>query len=808
MPHCHAHTRFVLGRRASVVAVFLVGLGIGPIAARGQTPAVTEDSVDRAVQRGVEWLKSQRHADGHWEPREPGSKFYGGDTGLVLLALLYAGESPQSEFMTKSLRWLADVEMKETYTIATRAHVFALAGGREYRSTLVRDFDWLTENLLPEPSPNAGAYDYEKPVAEANNRYDNSNSQYGVLGVWMATDAGLTARANYWELVAGHWLRDQNGDGGWPYQEGASKGSMTAAGLATLFVAFDRLYVDRARDAEPLLRSIERGLGWIGDHFAVDTHPGGEPQWKYYYLYSVERVGRASGQKYFRGVDWFRDIAAHILAEQDEEGAWPNTGDSAEFEMTKQRNTAFAIMFLCHGRAPVLFNKLEHLNEQETRLPEEPERPGRRRGEPAEDPNEPEMSDEERLQLLQRMANWNTYPRDVAGLTRYAQGSLERLLNWQIVKLDGTLEDLMEAPVLYLTGRDEMDFEESDVLKLREYCLRGGLLLGVAADDSDAFATSFRELAGRMFPAYRMEPVAADHPLLSGEVRSPIADGPRLEQVHNGLRMLMLLCEEDVAESWHRYSTRAREEHFQLGVNLYLYATDKAPAASRLKTPFMPLRDVPTQREIRVARLKYEGRWDPEPYGWERLRTYMNNETGTRLIVEPVKIDAGDLRDYPVAHITGTAAVELSEDQRKALRRYLTRGGTLIMDATGGSPEFTESLERQLSDILRERGERMPDTSPIITGTGIPDARPLRNIGYRRAARRESLGSDTPRLMAFTIRRQAAVIYSPLDLSTGLLGTQVYDCRGYDGESSLRIMRNLLLYAQMSAADKAELGAQ
>ncbi len=32
------------------------------------------------------------------------------------------------------------------------------------------------------------------------------------------------------------------------------------------------------------------------------------------------------------------------------------TGDQA----TALRNTAFAVMFLCHGRAPLMFNKLAH----------------------------------------------------------------------------------------------------------------------------------------------------------------------------------------------------------------------------------------------------------------------------------------------------------------------------------------------------------------------------------------------------------------------------------------------------------------
>jgi len=69
---------------------------------------LTDAAVEQSIQGAVNWLKGQRSAAGHWESGDnPGSRYWGGDTALVVLALLYAGEDPRSEFMSSALKWLA-----------------------------------------------------------------------------------------------------------------------------------------------------------------------------------------------------------------------------------------------------------------------------------------------------------------------------------------------------------------------------------------------------------------------------------------------------------------------------------------------------------------------------------------------------------------------------------------------------------------------------------------------------------------------------------------------------------------------------
>ncbi len=768
VPGPSAPTLPILGRSRrgrGGVCVAVLGLLLGsPGLAAAQVPVVTDESVDAAIQRAVTWIEGRRNADGHWESKAAVQEHIrAGDTGLAVLSLLYAGRDPRETALDRALTWFAEQALQGTYTHGLRAHVLALVPGKKFRGRLEEDLAWLLRAVGPRGTPWAGSYDYDAPPdGGLPSRWDNSNSQFGVLGAWLAADAGLPVPETYWEAVAEHWIRVQNTDGGWGYEQGdtQSRGSMTAAGLAALFVVLDQRYAAQPREAVGLLTAIELGLDWFGREYTPEN-PRGDVGWTYYYLYGVERVGAASGYKAFRNKEWFRSGAAYLLAHQQADGSWPMTGDQA----TALRNTAFAVMFLCHGRAPLMFNKLAH------------------------------------------GPDWDRKLRDLSGLTRYAGHTFEKVLNWQIVRLDGPLDDLLEAPVLYLYGEQRPEFNAVEIQKLREYCQRGGLLFGVAGRSGEAFREGFEDLARRVLPDCPLRPLESSHPLLSGEVQFRIEDPPLLLEAHNGVRTLMLLSTRDLADAWNRYVPRgALERDFQLAANVYHYATDKTSIRSRLQTATIVERDVDPTRTIRVARIKYNGRWDVEPYGWTRLRLHLNNEAATRLLVTSgITLDSPELKSFSIAYLTGTDAFELGPSELRGLREFLSGGGTLLADAAGGSRAFTRSLQEQVQLATYSAPETIPAESYILTGRGIPDAQDLAGATYRRAARAEARGQSYPRLVGVRAGRRLSVIHSPLDLSTGLLGTPVYNVRGYEPETTLRIMRNLLLYAALPSAEKARL---
>ena len=725
----------------------------------GDEPDITDAVVHEAIHHGIAWLKAQRNQEGHWEQHAtPDDMDWAGDSALAVLALLYAGENPRTEFISSALNWLEDQTLQGTYTYGVRAHALALVPGAKYRRRLKADLDWLLENVYPRNSEHPGCYDYRgRPGGRENGRWDNSVSQFGVLGAWMATDAGLSVPAYYWETVGQHWMTHQQSDGGWCYQaRGRSTGSMTAAGLATLFVVLDRVYGSRPREAVDLIASIEQGLDWLGREYSPQNSHG-DRRWLYYYLYGVERVGRASGYKYFRNKDWFREGAMFLLDKQKQAGNWPGSGEG----MNDLRNTCFALMFLCHGRAPLLFNKLEH------------------------------------------GTDWNYTLRDVAGITHYAEQTLERLLNWQIVSLDVSMDDLLEAPVLYLRGESACEFNEVQVRKIREYCQRGGMLLAVAGRQSQEFSESIRQLAVTAFPDYQMRQLTSDHPLFNGEVQFEIKQPPPMFAVHNGVRLLMLICSEDIAKTWSRQG--GRREHFHLGCNIYNYATDKTHIRSRLVSSNIVSRPVDTKRDLEVALIEYDGQWNIEPYGWKRLRNYLNNEIGTRLLLTSgIRFDSPALDDFKIAYMTGIAAFKLSAEEQKGLRRFLSNGGTLLADAAGGARDFSKSFETHLTGALKSNPTRLSKDSFLWTGQDIPAAVNLSGVTYTRSARGR-VRDQVPPLWTYRTGHRLAVIYSPLDISAGLLGKPIYGRLGYADDGPLLIMRNLLLYADLPTREKARL---
>ncbi len=729
--------------------------------AGGASPAIAQlraKQVEDSIYRAAEWIKKERNEDGHWERNErTEDRYWAGDSGLALLALLYAGENPRSEEMDRGLTWLAAQTLNSTYTYSVRAQVLSQVPSQKFRARLEQDVRWLVDAMAPRGWRHGGAYGYvDAKTTGEHGWYDHSNSQFGVLGVWMGCESGLrtVASSEYWLTIEDRWMHTQNIDGGWGYQRNMeSTGSMTAAGLATLYIVLDQAHAMTGhRKATGLLRSIDGALEWLGREYTPDN-PHGEHRWKYYYLYGVERAGRASGRKYFRGRDWFREGAADLIKTQSSAGSWGGG----------LHDTCFATMFLAHGRAPLLFCKLE------------------------------------------RGGDWDVYLRDVATLTRYAERALERLLNWQVVDLAAPVEELLEAPVLYISGKDKWELEDGDVFKLREYCQRGGMIFAVVAEDGEAFEESMRELAARLFPDDPLRPMASDHELFNGQVLFKLERSPMMYEVNNGARTLMLLSLDDVARAWNENRIAAKLRDFQLGTNIYLLATDKTTPVSRLETPDVPLESVDVDQTIRVARVRYTGPWNVEPYGWTRLRYYMNNEARARLLVSSgVSLASIDPKEYRIAYISGSRGFELNEAEINGLRRFLTSGGTLLADAAGGSREFTESLEKHVTAVLGARPTLVDKESFLFTGRGIAGAGSITPVEYRRSARGHP-GQGTPYLKAVEVGRRMAVIYSPLDLSTGLLGTPAYGCNGYAPESCLKLMRNLLMYANLSSGEKGAL---
>ncbi|MDB5333493.1 MAG: hypothetical protein JWP03_4644 [Phycisphaerales bacterium] len=728
----------------------------------------TQQQIETAIQKGKEAIYKAQAADGTWEKgpaptvdgnSETNGKQWGGLTAIATYALLAAGEPRTDPRIAKAVEFLKHADIKGIYAVGLRCQVWLLLGeDRSLRPYLRRDADILLGSEYPK-GPDAGFFSYYYDHGPKPGDYsDHSVSQYGVLGLWALEQSGIDVPEGIWRRMDLGWRKQQNSDGGWSYRylEGDKDGStppMTAAGIATLFITQDYLQPDAGNCHTNLgNENIDRGLNWIDKRIDSALSVG-----NYYGLYGIERIGVASGRKYFGTHDWYQHGADTIINTQLPGGDWGRLQD-----------TCFALLFLARGRTPVLMNKLQYENVGLT-------------GRALEGP-------------------WNERPRDCANLARWMGHNLERDLNWQIVNLKVAPEDLHDAPILYISGSEELRFSQKDIDHLRTYVEEGGMIVANTDCSKKAFADSVVKLGSKLFPKYAFRELEPTHPIYTDQPY-PAAHWkttPSVLGLSNGVRELIVLVPQaDLSRAWQMRNDKVNPEAYQLGADIFIYAFDKKSLKYRGDSTVVKLDPKATaDRTIRVARLMAGDNPDPEPGGWTRLGAILHNQFHTDLIVQPVDPAKDKLAGFKIAHLTGTTKFTLSPAVRAQIVEFVLHGGTLVVDAAGGSKPFVESAEVELKQMFGPEADRLatplPPYSPLYT---LPGAT-LESISYRQFIRK-SLGGDikSPRVCGINRGGRLAVFFSREDITGGMVGEAVDGIAGYSPETATAIMRNILLYS-------------
>jgi hypothetical protein len=179
------------------------------------------------------------------------------------------------------------------------------------------------------------------------------------------------------------------------------------------------------------------------------------------------------------------------------------------------------------------------------------------------------------------------------------------------------------------------------------------------------------------------------------------------------------------------------------------------------------------------------------------LSAILLNRFKANLVVEPVKLGDDKLtRQYDVAHITGTDPFQLTEAQRAELKKFIQQGGTLVIEAAGGSSAFSKSAEAEIAAMFPENGlASIKEPLPVDHRYFSVRADKHATVGYRRAAQEIVGKSKSPRLRGIEMNNRVAVFYSPEDISVGLVGQPVDGIVGYDPPSAVDCMGSMVLYA-------------
>jgi len=738
-------------------------------AGTGARAQVTDDDVRKAIEAGHDYLVGKCNADGSFGDDKG---MLGGKSALAFMTLAYMGDHPNREHMTRALEYLISIDADQGFNQRQGYAVPIRIMGLSYvHNKLIGDKRALVrmrmlEDLMRLKAGQArnGGWRYE---LRGGNDYDYSVTQWPILAMREASIVGIEFDPEPLLKARTLYLKEQHGDGGWGYQHGGdSYGSMTAAGTASLFIIADVLepasgcpcLSGRSQSrAGPSARAIENALDWLGQRFSAKENPGRGGGHHLYWLYCVERVGIAAGYKRFGDHDWYKE-GAEILVKAQKDGHW------GSFE-----GTCFALLFLYKGRAPILFNKLKYDGE------------------------------------------WNQHRRDIANLTNFIQHTKEQQFHWQIVDIKkASLEELHEAPVLYITAESLPKIAGPEKKRLRQFTDTGGTILFEASCGNPAVRKWFQDFAKELWPEWPLKPLGPDHGVFTDPY--PLKQRPEILGIDDGVRTCVFYAMDDISCAWQLRAVAAKGYLFNWGINLYTCATDGAPLRAKLagreptksdryKTPVK----AGPKKTVRIARVQHGGNWEAGANygGLKKLGTLLKSRADLALDIRENTLSPAnsngvapkDLDGADAAYVGGSGELVLTPDDQEALKVYAAKGGFLWFEAVAGSAAFDQSF-RALAAAMRWDLRLLPPTHPLMNGKmdGGIGYNLTSGVEFRQSLRLQRGSRPYAELLGIFEGDKMIGVYSPLDVVFSVSGLEAYKCRGYKPEDAAAVATNLAVY--------------
>jgi hypothetical protein len=750
-------------------------------------PAKKDPLVDRvkiAIQKGIKFLRDQEASRGELEKSVATRVVPGGLTALGTLALLQSGVPPDDPVIQRCLTYLRTVPPEQTYVVGLQTMVLAAAAQNQDKEMIQRNVDWLiSARLMSGGRLNGWSYGRDGGVA------DNSNTQYALLGLHEGKQAGARIDPQVWQSIRDYYTRTQT-QGGWGYHTGDGPiPTMTVAGFCSLLIAgmdltsgLETLQMDGSvdkcgeyKDDVHLSRALER-LSSEMPHSAAAIRRAPHT---YYWLYSLERAGRLSGQRFFGEVDWYRLGCEFLVEQQRPDGSW--AGES--HEGVPVIATSFALLFLSKGRTPVLISKLVH---------------------------DPE-------------SDWNNDRNDVRNLTTFASAELfkKQPLAWQVFdarragdlttqRIEQLTADLLQSPIAYFNGHVAPRFKDGEEELLKEYIANGGFIFAeqCCGPQRTEFDKGFTDLMERLFPGTHLQKLKADHPIwdASGKFHSD-ADKHELWGIEMGCKTVVVYSKRDLSCRWesNKMDDHRVRDAFELGANIIAYATGLEPPKPRL-TEVQVFKADPSEKKaprgyLKVAQIKHEGKWRPAPQAMPNLMLEMRKlGLDVALQTEEVRPLDRDFVELKFLYMHGRGEFQFSDpEELKKLRFTLESGGLLLADACCGSKDF----DRSFRDLMKQLWPKQPlEPIPLnddlysaeLNGTAITTVRCRREGPDGKRADAE-LRTVPPQLEGIRSNGRWVVIYSKYDIGCALEQHQSTDCLGHDHDSAVTLGKAAVLYA-------------
>ncbi len=757
--------------RCILAAVFLLGILLGHPGAVAQ---VNPELVTKSLEDGIKFLKNQQAANGNWSENQQNP---GAITALCTLALLNSGVPHDDPAMKKALSYLRNFNADNvgtTYGTSLHLMVMTVAYPRAEMNRIKNYAKWL----IDAQNQGSGGWSYHARF----NSDDPSNTQFALLALHEAERVGVPIPAQTWDKAHQYWLGRQQRTGGWSYNaNGLATGSMTCAGVASLVITSRHASREAASIVDgkvqccgpvPDENAIDRGLLWISQAFSVQKNPGSNA-YHLYYMYALERVGRMTGQRFFGQHDWYRAGADQLLKMQDKlDGGW-----RTRLNNNPLTNTAFALLFLSKGRRPVVISKMKYGG--------------------------------------QGQQDWDKHRNGVHKLTRFVESRWQQDLTWQTIGINAaTLEDLMETPVLFISGYESLALDDQQKTNLRNYVNQGGFLFVEAACGNQAFDTEFRSLMKELFPESPMQTLPPDHPIWFAQDNIAPEFVGRVEGIQSCCRTAVVYVPDNLSCYWSLSQngpggdqpeavTAEINDHLRFAGNVIAYATNRE-LKRKLDKPRVSFQDSdidqPRRGTLFVPKLSHGGGSNDAPNSLSNLLGVMRLQLEMRVSTRRQIVQAKDeLSSYPILFLHGRGDFQLSENERQSLASYIKRGGFIFADAICASQEFSTAFRREMQLVLAGTTfTRIAGDHPLLSeefgGYDVTTVT-LNDPARRNPNNRGPASSVTvPLLEGLTVEGRLAVVFSPYDMSCALENQAVPECKGYTRDDATRLGTNIILY--------------
>lgn len=322
------------------------------------------ERVDRAIDRGVQYLLAEQSFDGSFGGHQP--KWPRGTTSLAAYTLLKSGLDREHPALLRARAYVTARPCAMTYPLALELLLLGAIGDSGDRKQVERALTSLLELRSRSGWNYPGDYQAGSWTGEWPDP-DFSNMHYAVFGLRAAEQYGMELQKGLWKEVAEsillHLNEPEEGltrDGrevemaGYAYRlpDQGTKASLVAAGAAMLAVckASPSAKMDK-RTERAIDRALELNRNWLDVELEIGNNAR-SGMFQYYYLLALERAEALLGWEELGGLPVYEAGAAFICDAQRADGSWRDDR-THESLATVHSDTCFALLFLLRATRSV-----------------------------------------------------------------------------------------------------------------------------------------------------------------------------------------------------------------------------------------------------------------------------------------------------------------------------------------------------------------------------------------------------------------------------------------------------------------------